>query len=231
MNGPDMWETDPEPFNIILPPSPVHKKKRGRIPTARKKEAEELEKQRVEKAKEAAAGREKLPRKGNMRMTCSLCDQFGHNKRGCLKRSGGQSTHEVGGPSAERVPGGQSAEREPGGQSAEREPVLHDSPVTLRWMMDGTSQVVHRSPSRRDTFPFVDQAVPAEPPVADQGQPDQNHPGDAEENAFNSQRSSVEDGAPSQPIPTQAEKGKGKRRAKDVPSRYMNILRKRSKKT
>ncbi|XP_050233517.1 uncharacterized protein LOC126682005 [Mercurialis annua] len=230
MNGPDMWETDPEPANIILPPSPVHKKKRGRIPTARKKEAEELEKQRVEKAKEAAAGREKLPRKGNMRMTCSLCGQYGHNKRGCLKRSGGQSTHEVGGPSAERVPGGQSAEREPGGQSAEREPVLHDSPVTLRWMMDGTSQVVHRSPSRRDTFPFVDQAVPVEPPLADQGQPDQNHPGDAEENAFNSQRSSVDDGAPSQPIPTQAEKGKGKRRAKDVPSRYMNILRKRSKK-
>ncbi|XP_050207567.1 uncharacterized protein LOC126656990 [Mercurialis annua] len=64
------------------------KKKGGRIPKARRKEAEELEKQRVEKPREAAQNREKLRRKGNMRMTCSLCGKFGHNKRGCLKNSG-----------------------------------------------------------------------------------------------------------------------------------------------
>ena len=43
-NGPSLWEAHDNP-GIILPPSPV-KKKRGRIPTARRKEAEEKEKEK-----------------------------------------------------------------------------------------------------------------------------------------------------------------------------------------
>ena len=42
-NGPELWEAYPSPPGIFLPPH-GNKKKRGRMPTARKKEAEELEK-------------------------------------------------------------------------------------------------------------------------------------------------------------------------------------------
>ncbi|XP_050228745.2 uncharacterized protein LOC126677966 [Mercurialis annua] len=88
MNGADMWETDPNPFNIILPPSPVQQKKRGRKATVRRLEAEELEKQAAEKASDAQATRAKLSRKGRLRIKCSECGQFGHNIRKHLKERG-----------------------------------------------------------------------------------------------------------------------------------------------
>ena len=92
-NNEDFW-----PLNIsgcdVIPPTPM-KPKRGREPTNRRKEAEELEKMAAKKnaaesgATPAAASsspnvdRAKLSKKGRSTITCSLCGIKGHNKRNC----------------------------------------------------------------------------------------------------------------------------------------------------
>ncbi|XP_050216210.1 uncharacterized protein LOC126667282 [Mercurialis annua] len=133
LNGADMWETDPNPFHIIVPPSPVQTKKRGRKSTVRRKEAEELEQQHEQTVQEAHAKRAKLGRKGLQKVKCSECNRFGHNKRTCKKDNdqaacGGDTQpearaagDETGGeaPDAGEVPGGEfgTGEQAPTGES------------------------------------------------------------------------------------------------------------------
>ena len=76
-NGPELWEAHPSPPGIFLPPH-GNKKKRGRMPTARKKEAEELEK-RSQKSK--SKQKLSLKKKGIVKVQCSICGKIGHNKR------------------------------------------------------------------------------------------------------------------------------------------------------
>ncbi|XP_050233427.1 uncharacterized protein LOC126681914 [Mercurialis annua] len=138
MNGADMWETDPNPFNIILPPSPVQQKKKGRKATVRRLEAEELEKQAAEKASEAQATRAKLSPKGRQRIKCSECGQFGQNIRKHLKERGQAS-------------GG--GEQQP--SVNEGEGPMAESEVQIP---DATTEVPHASPAHQ-TFPSETEAA------------------------------------------------------------------------
>ena len=63
------------------------KNKRGRRPKARRKEAEELEKQATEKKSEGKCKKKmNLKGKGVVTIKCSVCGQLGHNKRFHAKR-------------------------------------------------------------------------------------------------------------------------------------------------
>ncbi|KAL3345070.1 hypothetical protein AABB24_024162 [Solanum stoloniferum] len=78
----------------VLPPKIV-KKKRGRKPKLRRKEAEELEKQKHAEAQRQAERRsakkdeepapKKLSKKGSIHIKCSICKKDRHNARGHYK--------------------------------------------------------------------------------------------------------------------------------------------------
>lgn len=78
----------------VLPPKIV-KKKRGRKPKLRRKEAEELEKKKQAEVQRQAERRsekrceelapKKLSKKGSIHIRCSICKQEGHNARGHYK--------------------------------------------------------------------------------------------------------------------------------------------------
>ena len=79
LNGPNLWERVRNPQGIIIAPSPV-KQQRGRRPTVRRKEAEELENRAQEKASKKKS-KQKTKLTGLLTVKCSVCGQLGHNKR------------------------------------------------------------------------------------------------------------------------------------------------------
>ena len=89
INGPNIWEKETNAPGIFIAPSSV-KKKRGRKATARRKEAEEIEKAAADKkTKRKSVQKMKLKGKGVVTIKCSICGQLGHNKR--FHKSNGNS--------------------------------------------------------------------------------------------------------------------------------------------
>ena len=67
-----MWPEVPIELNVIPPPK--RKKKRGRKPMDRRKEAEEIE-------QDAEINRKRKMSRTGKEVTCSICGGKGHNKR------------------------------------------------------------------------------------------------------------------------------------------------------
>ncbi|EEF49102.1 conserved hypothetical protein [Ricinus communis] len=71
-----MCEKYLSPSGIILVPTPI-KKKRGKMPKARRKEVEEVQ----QKGKKKNKVKRKLTRKGVISIKCSVSSKMEHNKR------------------------------------------------------------------------------------------------------------------------------------------------------